>query len=62
MDDLDVVSQQLVADDVDLAVDDAPRPQAEILDRDLLLHPVALTETEVASPSQGHASVVRSSA
>ena len=40
-DDLDVVSQQLVAHDLDLAVHHLLRPQAEIVDRDLLLDAVA---------------------
>jgi hypothetical protein len=40
--DLNVVPHQLVADDVDLALDHLLRPEAEIIDRDLLLHPVAL--------------------
>jgi hypothetical protein len=43
-----VVSHQLVTDDVDFTVDDAPGSQAEIFDRDLLLNAVALTGT---SPS-----------
>ena len=39
---LDMVSLQLVADDVDLASDDAVRPLAEVLHRDVGLDPVAL--------------------
>ena len=42
VEDLDVVPHQLVADDVDLAVDHLLGALAEILDRDLLLHAVAL--------------------
>jgi hypothetical protein len=38
----DVVSEELIADDVDLAIDDLAGSQVEILDRDLLLHAIAL--------------------
>jgi hypothetical protein len=41
-DDVNAIPRELVADDVDLALDDLPRPQRKILDRDLLLDAVAL--------------------
>src|SRR5207247_5900526 len=40
--DVDMVPQQLVSHDIDLSVNDPPRTHAKIVDRDLLLHPVAL--------------------
>jgi hypothetical protein len=42
MQDRHMVSQELVADDVHLALDDLVRPLSEILHRDLLFHAVAV--------------------
>ena len=49
----DVVADQLVPDHVDLPADDVRGPAAEVLDGDVLLHPVALAvDAALAEPGE----------
>ena len=53
VDDVDVIPRELVANDVDLALDDVAGPEPEILDGDVFLEPVAVSvDGSLADPGE----------